>query len=136
MMRLHKNKIWLFVLITAFLTMQWSTAHIHFSEIHDHNGSHHEHYSEVHAHHSIDHHASILDVTHQTSNIDVVELDHKFNATRANKREKSPASTITSTFYQVSLSQISSIEPPQVVNIRLNCHYLTIVNPRAPPRFS
>ncbi len=136
MTKFRQNRIGLFVLITAFLTTQWGTAHIHLAEHHDHNGSHHEHNIEVHAHHSIDHHADALDFAHQTSDINVVELEHEFSTATVNKHKKPPTTAMTSVLQTLSLSQAISIEPSPVVNTRLNHLYLAINHPRAPPRFS
>ena len=53
MAKFRLNRAMLFVLVTAFLSMQWAPAHIHLAEHHDHGGSHHQHEVEAHAHQSI-----------------------------------------------------------------------------------
>jgi len=48
-MKLPYNALTL-VLAIAFLSMQWSSAHIHLAQHHDHDGSHHQHASQGHSH--------------------------------------------------------------------------------------
>jgi len=48
------NKLLLTYLLTAFLASQWSVAHIHLPQQHDHDGQLHQHAVEPHHHFSID----------------------------------------------------------------------------------
>jgi len=136
MTKFRLNHTLLFAFITAFLTMQWTTAHIHLAEHHDHDGSHHQHNIEVHAHHSIDQHISVADLSHQSNNIDVVELDYEFNAQKTEKLEKPSSSVITSAFPQQSFAVLDATEFPTNTNTRLSYLYRSTAKPRAPPAFS
>lgn len=136
MTKFRLNPIFLFVLITAFLTMQWTSAHIHLAEHHDHDGDHHQHNIEVHAHHSIGHHADAIDFSHQTGDVSVVELDHDYSTPKVKKQDRPSAAIITTAFQPLSFSQAIRIEPPLVANTKLSHLYRSTVNPRAPPLFS
>ena len=65
------NYVKLLFLITAFLTIQWSTTHIHFSENHNHDGKIHKHQIETHSHEYI----SINDSAPQLNHSNIIELD-------------------------------------------------------------
>ncbi len=75
--KIRINKAFFLFVVTAFLTMQWATAHIHLAEHHDHDGSHHQHDVQAHAHQSISHHGDVIDVFHQSSDDNIVELDQE-----------------------------------------------------------
>lgn len=65
-------------LVTAFLTMQWTPAHVHLSEHHEHDGLHHQHQTETHAH-NLDNQSIAIDVSnHQTSHANVIVHDCNF----------------------------------------------------------
>jgi len=136
MTQFRLNHILLFTLITAILTSQWTSSHIHLAEHHNHDGSHHQHKSEVHAHNSIDSHVNISEFSHQTSDINIVELDHEFSAQKIEKLEKPPTTFVTSTFPQLSFFLPPNIELPDNLSTKLSHLYFTTVNPRAPPKFS
>ena len=130
------NHTVLFALIVAFLTMQWTTTHIHLAEHHEHDGGHHQHNIEVHAHSSIDQHSSAIDSFHQSNSLSIVELDYKFNAQKTEKREKPPTSAIGLTFPPLPFPQLIDTELPPNTNTRLNYLYRLTAKPRAPPAYS
>jgi len=136
MTQFRLNHILLFALITAILTSQWTTTHIHLAEHHNHDGSHHQHKSEVHAHNSIDTHVDTHEISHQTNDINIVELDYEFSAQKIEKLEKSPTIFALSTFPQPSFFQPPNIEFPDIASTKLSHLNFTTVNPRAPPTFS
>ena len=77
MLKIRINKAFFLFVVTAFLTMQWTTAHIHLADHHEHDGSHHQHEIQAHAHQSMSHHDNVIDVSHQSSDDNVVELDQE-----------------------------------------------------------
>lgn len=62
-MRRTKYKIFISFLITAFLSLQWSAAHIHLSQKHNHHGEEHNHSARIHNHDLSTHLADAIDVT-------------------------------------------------------------------------
>ena len=129
------NHTLLFTFIIAFLAMQWTTAHIHLADHHDHDGSHH-HNIEVHAHHSIDQHVSAIDLSHQSNNLSVVELDYEFNAQKVEKLEKPSTSVIPSTFPLLSFAISNITKLPADTNTKLSYLYRLTAKPRAPPAYT
>lgn len=90
MTRLRNNKTLFIIIITAFLAVQWSTAHIHLAEHHDHDGSHHKHASQGHLHELASHHIDAIDVSHADSHENIVELDHESTSPAWNKLDDHP----------------------------------------------
>ncbi|MDT8384515.1 MAG: hypothetical protein RRB22_08875 [Gammaproteobacteria bacterium] len=136
MIKYRLNIALLFVLITAFLSMQSATAHIHLAELHDHDGSHHQHQSAAHAHQSMVDHYDAIEFSHQADHANVVDLDHECSTTAKNKYEKPSGFIVTRAHRQPVRSASVSIELPVVINTKLNYLYYSTINPRAPPRFS
>jgi len=136
MTQFRLNYILLFALITAILTSQWTTTHIHLAEHHNHDGNHHQHKSEVHAHNSIDTYVDTHEISHQSSDITIVELDYEFSAQKIAKLEKSPTIFATSTFPQSSIFLSANIDFPDIDSAKFTHLNFTTVKPRAPPAFS
>lgn len=134
--KLRLNHTLLFVLITAFLTMQWSAAHIHLAEHHDHDGSHHQHSFEAHAHQLAGHHTDTIDLSHQASNFTFVEIDYKFNTVKGSHQKKPSAAAIILDLQWLIFYQLIRIELPEILNTKLSFFYRSAVNVRAPPRLS
>ncbi len=125
----------LFVLITAFLTMQWTAAHIHLAEHHDHDGSHHQHSIEAHSHQLAGHHTDTIDSPLQSEDLSVVELDHEYNL--ASGKKKTPATAaISSVLQQLSLFQPIDTELPVILNTKLSYLDRSTIYLRAPPCLS
>lgn len=80
MKKRYYSKAWLFFLVTAVLSLQWSATHIHLAAQHAHGGDYHQHAPAVHQHATTGHHADAIDVAVDAlSHVDghkVVELDH------------------------------------------------------------
>ena len=72
---LRNRYIFLFI-VTAFLAVQWSSAHIHPPAHHEHGGSGHKHQATLHLHKAANHHADVIDIAHADTHDDVVELEH------------------------------------------------------------
>ncbi|MDH5387946.1 MAG: hypothetical protein OEY06_05820 [Gammaproteobacteria bacterium] len=125
----------LFVLITAFLSMQWSATHIHLSEHHDHDNSQHQHNVATHAHLLANHHADSIDSIQHADNSNVVELDQQCSTATVKKITPSIA-IIASTRLQLFLSQPVSFELGGHLNNKPGYLDHSTVKPRAPPLFS
>lgn len=123
----------LLVLVTAFLSMQWTTTHIHLAEHHDHDGGHHQHSTETHAHQLANQHSDVIDSSHHN---DVVELDHQCTNAKGKYKEKPSALVIAAVFRQKTLLPPGSIELPVILNTRLNYLDRSTVYLRGPPQFS
>jgi len=114
--------------------MQWTAAHIHLAEHHDHDGSLHQHSIEAHTHQLTSHHADTIDSSHQPGNFSVVELDHEFNTSKGKKQEKPSTAAITLVFQQLTFSQPIALEFPEIINTKLSYHGRSSVRLRAPPQ--
>ena len=136
MAKTRLNHTLLFVLITAFLTTQWTIAHIHLTEDHDHGGSRHQHSSEAHAHHSIASHADAIDFSHQPNDLNIVELDHELSTQKAGKLDKPATANITSVFPLLSLVLSDNARLPGIVSTKLSYLFRSTVRSRAPPQYS
>ncbi|VAW49686.1 hypothetical protein MNBD_GAMMA03-2179 [hydrothermal vent metagenome] len=95
-----KSNHWLLLFfVTAFLTMQWTTTHIHLATHHQHNGNHHQHTLETHAHQlasfsapKATQHADIIDVSphfshqahqaHQVDHANTIDLNVDYNVSK------------------------------------------------------
>jgi len=136
MAKVQLNQSLLFVLIIAFLSMQCASAHIHLAEHHSHDNSHHQHDIEVHSHQSIDHHTDSLNFSHQSNDINIIELDHEFNSQKVEKPEKPSTVFITLAFPHLSIISHSSTRLPNLICTNLNYLSRSTVKSRAPPYFS
>ena len=127
------------VLVFAFLTAQWSTAHIHLAEQHDHDGSYHLHDVATHAHQLINLHETI-DLSQlfndDNGNVDIVELSCECNTKNANKfGEQSSASVAAIISQNINFKSESVFSS----NFKTTYHrYLdnATVQLRAPPKVS
>lgn len=136
--KLLSNHRWLFVFIVAFIAMQWTTAHIHLAEHHDHDGSHHQHNLEAHLDHFVDDHVDIFDLSHQLGDANIIELVQVFGVANEKKLEKPDTSALIIYLIYQPLLFVQSVlyEPPFVANIRLVHFYHSASRPRAPPHLS
>ena len=91
------------VLFVAFLSVQWSSAHIHLAEQHSHDGTHHQHEIKTHTHHQ----TLSADSAHSTDDPDkLVELDLDCNRYATSKYDSqyivfSSVNSHVSVYYQV-----------------------------------
>ena len=124
----------LLLLVTAFLAIQWTAVHIHLADQHIHDKTFHQHQIETHAHNLTSKTVAAIDLSHQASHTDVIDLDHDANLPKREKqRTPSSAIVITPVF---ALPQA----PEQVIgkiafvkNTKLRYLYRPSFNPRAPP---
>lgn len=70
MIKTYLKQSFVFILITVFLSLQWSSAHIHLAAQHEHDGGHHQHTVTAHNHQVSTHH----DVIDSANVNDVIEL--------------------------------------------------------------
>jgi hypothetical protein len=126
----------LLLLVTAFLSMQWTTIHIHLAEHHTHEGSHHEHQIESHSNHLTNQYASTIDSDYQADHENTVELDQDCCSQYNGKQTPSPIGIITSVFQSQLQSSVVSSKILVIVNTKLSYLARTTVQLRAPPRIS
>jgi len=129
MTKVRLNYVQSLFLITAFLTIQWTTSHIHIAQQHDHDGLIHQHKAQTHAHQYV----VSENLSFQTNHLNVIEFDSEFNL-QNNKQQQSPSSDIAlqvfSTFFSISLL---TVEIPIFVNTEQGYSLYSSVSPRAPP---
>jgi hypothetical protein len=130
------NKVLLLFLVTAFLTVQWTTAHIHLAEHHDHDGSHHQHDIQAHAHHSSDHHADSVDSSDVTGDHDVVELDHECSSPCWKNLGDQPVASGLPELRLMASSQSSGVILPEADDNKQSYLTYSTIRLRAPPQFS
>jgi len=132
------NKTMFFVLVTALLSMQWSTAHIHLAAHHDHDGSHHQHNTEAHAHQSLTHNNGLINSDHQIfqQEVKVVEICSDCNIYNWNNIDDQPVVLTALNFQQNFTPHINSIESSGFSNSKRRYIDYSTINLRAPPKFS
>ena len=138
MTKFRLSKAMLFVLVTAMLSMQWSTAHIHLAEHHDHDGSHHLHNTKAHAHQSFSHNDDFVDSSRQIyqQEVKVVELGNDCNVHRRNNIDDQPI-VLTSVNLQLNFTPpLNNIESSGFSNSKRRYIDYSTISLRAPPKFS
>lgn len=138
MTKFRLNTAMFFVLVTAMLSMQWSTAHIHLAEHHDHDGSDHQHNIEAHAHQSFTQNDNFVDSTHQINEqkVKVVELDNDCNIHKWNNLDDQPIALTLVTFQLSFIAHSGSVKPSEFSNAKRRYIDYSTINLRAPPKFS
>jgi len=135
MKKLYLNKFLLFSLVAAFLSLQWSSTHIHLAEQHEHDGGQHRHAATAHKHLLTNHHSDAFDIAASVDldHSNVVELEHTCTAS-ITKLLKHAVITNTSNFdlfdracFSCEIQEASTDQPPH--------DYLeySIQNTRGPP---
>jgi hypothetical protein len=123
------NYVQLLFLITAFLTIQWTSTHVHFSENHNHDGNIHKHQIETHTHQYL----SLNDSSIQVSHINIIELDTK-DYIQNRKIEKTESLDIAiQTFNLQAVIPLVKLDVPLFINKRQGYSLYSSSNPRAPP---
>ena len=134
------NYALLLVLITVFLTMQWTTTHIHLSQKHNHTGSQHQHKVETHGHQLTDQYVIDYgvdsDVSHEVSHANIVDIDHEFTLSKSEKQKFSPLAVGPPPFQLLQYSLPIRIKVPVILNTKLSFFDRSTVSPRAPPKTS
>ena len=140
MTTIRDNKFFIFLLITAFLSLQWSSTHIHLAENHDHDGGVHQHEQETHNHDLAGHHIDVIDtnsdfeISHDDNN--VVELEQVCASSHGKWFGQLPF--ISANAYLAVKTIFESIGARQSHIIFSNTGFLErpSILPRAPPRYS
>ena len=134
------NKFFILLLITVFLSLQWSSTHIHLAENHDHDGAAHQHEIEAHNHDLAGHHIDVIDAnsTFETSHDDsnVVELEQP--GVSFHGKLPGQLAFIPGKASLVSNAIFKSIGTHQSLIIFSHSGFLerSSILPRAPPRYS
>lgn len=127
-----------FVLVVAFLSMQWSSAHIHLAQHHDHGGSHHQHGVEAHAHQSITQDENSNRSTFETDNhdVNVVEIEHQCNTKNGNHFDEQFIASTPCDFHLSFSALKSSFESTELNSSKQRYLDYTTIYGRAPPQAS
>ncbi len=129
MTKVRLNYVQLLFVISAFLTIQWTTSHIHIAQQHDHDGLIHQHQKESHAHQYI----ASDNLSFQTNHLNVIEFDSEFNL-QNNKQQQSPSSDIAlQVFSTLSSILLLTVEIPIFINTKQGYSLYSSISPRAPP---
>ena len=130
----HSNFVLVLLLVTAFLTMQWTAVHIHLADQHIHDKSLHQHQIETHAHDLINKTVAAIDLSHQASHSDVIDLDHDANLPKKEKqRTPTSAAVITPVFALPKTPVKATGQIAFIKSTKLRYLYRPSFNPRAPP---
>ncbi len=130
----HSNFVLVLLLVTAFLSMQWTAVHIHLADQHIHDKSLHQHQIETHAHDLINKSVAAVNLPDQASHTDVIDLDHDANLPKKEKqRTPSSASVITPVFALPQAPVKTTGQIAFIKNTKLRSLYRPSFNPRAPP---
>jgi hypothetical protein len=143
MIKTRLKQSFVFILITAFLSLQWSSAHIHLAAQHEHDGGQHQHAATAH-NHQLTNHRDVIDsasVTHVTELVSheshtVVELDQLCTLFHGKHIDQSPVifSTIGALFYQTYGNEYDF---KSVTYFSFNSYLeTTSIRLRAPPSYS
>lgn len=124
----------LFILILAFISMQWASAHIHLAENHDHDEIHY-HEAESHVHNFTGHHSDTIDSSHLADASSTIDLDNQCNVPSGQNKTPDLA-TIPDYFQQNPHLQSVRLERPFTDNLFYHPLDRSAANPRAPPYFS
>ena len=127
------NKMLFLVLFVSFLSLQWSSAHIHLAEQHDHGDTHHQHEIEAHSHHQ----TLSADSAHSIDDSDkLVELDLDCNRYATSKYD-SHYIAFSSVNNHLSIYYPSGDnEPPVLQKSKLRYIDYSTIQFRGPPQIS
>ncbi len=129
MTKVRLNYIQLLFVITAFLTIQWTTSHIHIAQQHDHDGLIHQHQEKTHAHQYI----ASDNLSFQVSHLNVIELDSKYTLQNTNQQQSPSSDIAVQVFHTLSPISLIKIEIPIFINTKQGYSLYSSVSPRAPP---
>jgi len=136
MITFRHNKLLLLLLVTAFLTVQWTAMHVHLAENHDHDGNHHQHNLQAHGHYTASHHVDTIESSHSIKDFAVVELDNNC-ALPACKKSGEQSTVSTSLTHQFSLAlKPTSFQLPKLESNKQSYITYSTTRLRAPPQFS
>ncbi|MCW8934318.1 MAG: hypothetical protein OQK98_06300 [Gammaproteobacteria bacterium] len=136
MHKLHHNKTLLLLLITVFLTAQWSATHIHLAAHHDHDGDHHQHNIQAHAHQASSYHADTIDSAHAAGDYKVVELDNDCTSSGWKKIGDQLSVSILVPYQLLFVPNPSCIQLPEQNSNKHGYITYSTTRLRAPPHIS
>ena len=125
----------LLLLITAFLTMQWSSTHVHLPEQHSHHGSQHQHLANLHSHSLIDE-VNASHVSHEVSHANVITFDLECSFQKQQKTNNLPVALISEAPQLVTSLWLISYKFPVPLDHPLSYFRYSTNHPRAPPQTS
>ena len=129
MTKVRLNYIQLLFLITAFLTIQWTTSHIHIAKQHNHDGLIHQHQVEAHEHHYI----ASDNLSFQVSHLNIIKFDSKYNLQNASQQQSPSSDIAVQVFTTLSSISLLKVEIPTFINTKQGYSLYSSSNPRAPP---
>ena len=133
MIRQRINSVWLFVLLTAFLAVQWTPPHAHLALPHDHSGGRHQHSAEAHAHQPVMLHVEAIDSRHsQLDEAQIVDLGHDASPANGCPMDAPPATLLVEAHYPL-FGEVIAFGPPPDRNALPDLLPPHIGQPRAPP---
>ena len=143
MVKTRLKQSFVFILITAFLSLQWSSAHIHLAEHHEHDGGQHQHAATTHNHH-LSNHSDVIDsvsITHVTELLlheshTVIELEQLCTLFHSKHIDQSPCIiNLISTLFNQAYGNEPDVK--SVTYFSFNSYLeTTSIRLRAPPLFS
>jgi len=119
-------------LVTAFLSMQCSGAHVHLAEHQDHGSNHHHHASQVHAHFVNDHGDSLYTPS-VAVNSQVIDISQKWANPGWSKLDDSPTLVFAFNFVFQSAPQAQYTQSINTQDSQLAWLFFTTLRSRAPP---
>lgn len=129
MAKIRLNYIQLLFLITAFLSTQWATSHIHFTEQHSHDGNFHKHQVKTHSHQYLATDNTIIQKNHSN----IIELDYEYNKQNS-KKTKIEFTDIGIVFSNTSPPfSFSKLKIDSFLISKKDYFTYSSSNPRAPP---
>ena len=140
MKKILLNKPLSYLLLFAFLALQWSATHIHLASEHEHDGEQHQHIATAHQHQSIDYHADAIDVDSDAlSHVDghnVVSLEH--DCTQHAGKKLVQITAIPPASWQLFKTQKTSdvIFVSRKLDNYQSYHQYSAIRLRAPPVYS
>lgn len=143
---MRMNKFWsksalTFVLVTAFLAMQWTTTHAHLSDHRQNESIHHQHQIKAHTHNLAVHHTEKINFSHpasyeHASHENIIEFDFYASFSKREK-QKNPSFIVADINLQSLLpSTLTRTKTPFTKTARHSRIYYSPHNPRAPPQTS
>ena len=117
------------LILVAFLTIQWTTSHLHLEQQHSHDGTFHQHQVTAHAHQYL----AVNDLEGQSNHSNIIEFDEEYHLQKRIKQQiPSPDMAIEVSHSIVPIIRLK-IEIPVYINTNLGYLALSNTKSRAPP---
>ena len=128
MSKFRLNYAQLCLLVIAFLTVQFSTSHLHLAEIHSHDGTLHQHQVKAHSHQYI----TTLDIS-QSNHSTVIEFEEDYKLQKRTKQQTQSIDVANIISDSLSSIPLLNIQIQTYRNTQFVYFSNTSSNPRAPP---